>query len=169
MYGPLQNGQVELDGAFKPANSIVQLNLAVGAACLLAVGGVEALTLWRLHLCRQAKLSWCHFGFLVVDGVSDRVACCEGRRHQGRLSGGGKACAGRLAGFVGVTSSAKHRWGFKTAGGAYCRGQACCQAVCSTVQASTCIAAVQGTACIDSLLGPCSDCSPTSASLRCCA
>ena len=58
----LQNGQVELDGAFKPANSIVQLNLAVGAACLLAVGGVEALTLWRLHLCRQAKLSWCHFG-----------------------------------------------------------------------------------------------------------
>ena len=37
---------------------IARLNLVIGGLCLLGVGSMEALFLWRLHLCRHAKLSW---------------------------------------------------------------------------------------------------------------
>ena len=41
-----------------PVNSIVKLNLIVGSLCLLSIGSLEAVILWRLFLCRQANLSW---------------------------------------------------------------------------------------------------------------
>ena len=44
--------------AFSLADSLVRLNLVLGSGCFLVVCGVEAFVLWRLFLCRQARLSW---------------------------------------------------------------------------------------------------------------